>query len=132
MCCSAQQVPAVLYPLTNKIFVTYNALVHRPIFSLDLSLHPSSHFHCVCLSQSTERGKFALDNSPETLFAREPLNARMYDIHVCLTTNVKDVLHCLGGIDVLFPLFAQLDQPYQLTSRDYKPDYTMCSQVRMR
>lgn len=35
----------------------------------------------------------------------------MRGVHQCVTRNVKDVIHCLGGIRVLFPLFAQLDQP---------------------
>jgi len=53
-----------------------------------------------------------LDNTPDNaMFVREPLHARMRGIHLCVTRNVKDVVHCLGGIRVLFPLFAQLDQP---------------------
>jgi hypothetical protein len=29
---------------------------------------------------------------------------------LCITNNVKDMIGCLGGIKVLFPLFLQLDQ----------------------
>jgi hypothetical protein len=32
----------------------------------------------------------------------------MRNVHLCLTTSVKGVLHCVGGIRVLFPLFAQV------------------------
>eukprot|EP00466_Bigelowiella_natans_P016541 jgi/Bigna1/132916/aug1.19_g7624 len=31
--------------------------------------------------------------------------------HACVTRHVKDVIHCLGGIQVLFPISEQLDQP---------------------
>lgn len=31
--------------------------------------------------------------------------------HACVTRHIKDIIHCLGGIQVLFPISEQLDQP---------------------
>ncbi|GBG71675.1 hypothetical protein CBR_g9089 [Chara braunii] len=35
----------------------------------------------------------------------------MEGTQVCCTRRVQDIIHCVGGITVLFPLFTQLDQP---------------------
>lgn len=39
--------------------------------------------------------------------------------------DVKDIMRCLGGIQVLFPLFAQLDQPLALKSPNSPIDYSV-------
>eukprot|EP00698_Gefionella_okellyi_P004064 TRINITY_DN1378_c0_g1_i1.p1 TRINITY_DN1378_c0_g1~~TRINITY_DN1378_c0_g1_i1.p1 ORF type:complete len:2456 (-),score=520.26 TRINITY_DN1378_c0_g1_i1:2419-9516(-) len=95
--------------LSSKIFLTYNSM------SCD--------------------GKLCLDNTLEnTMFVREPLHATMHAIQQCITRNVKEVIHCLGGVRVLFPLFAQLDQPLQppADATDpvvYAADPAMCNQL---
>lgn len=32
---------------------------------------------------------------------------------LCWTRDIRDILHCLGGIQICFPLFLQLDQPLE-------------------
>lgn len=63
-------------------------------------------------------GSLFLDNTPRSnRFSAAPRRKRgmhalsLPGTHQCVTRHVKDVLHCLGGIRVLFPLFGQLDQP---------------------
>eukprot|EP01119_Soliformovum_irregulare_P006368 TRINITY_DN1829_c0_g1_i4.p1 TRINITY_DN1829_c0_g1~~TRINITY_DN1829_c0_g1_i4.p1 ORF type:complete len:2863 (-),score=933.99 TRINITY_DN1829_c0_g1_i4:39-8627(-) len=57
-------------------------------------------------------GKVCLDNTPEK--TREaPLDAQMNlrnSIGItCSTRDVRDIIHCLGGIKICFPLFLQLE-----------------------
>lgn len=47
----------------------------------------------------------------------EATDKKIYDAQIygnlnsCITRDVKDIIHCLGGTKVLLPLFAQLTQP---------------------
>ncbi len=56
-----------------------------------------------------------LDNTPRALSQRGSVAVlhatALPGTQLCITRHVKDVFHCLGGISLLFPLFAQLDQP---------------------
>eukprot|EP00004_Rigifila_ramosa_P012564 TRINITY_DN2727_c0_g1_i4.p1 TRINITY_DN2727_c0_g1~~TRINITY_DN2727_c0_g1_i4.p1 ORF type:complete len:3026 (-),score=664.90 TRINITY_DN2727_c0_g1_i4:5-7777(-) len=51
----------------------------------------------------------------------------------CVTHNVKDILFCLGGVQVLFPFFAQLDQPVEPEDVSapikYDIDLELCSNL---
>ena len=37
--------------------------------------------------------------------------------YACATRHIRDVMHCLGGIQVLFPISEQLDQPVRVSRR---------------
>lgn len=62
-------------------------------------------------------GSLFLDNTPRSnrggaLMRKAARHAiSLPGTHQCVTRHVKDVMTCLGGIQVLFPLIAQLDQP---------------------
>lgn len=72
--------------LTSKIHLAYNAKARDGNLFLDTAPRRSS---------TRKRGMHAT-----------PLPGT----HQCVTRHVKHVMHCLGGIQVLFPLFTQLDQ----------------------
>ena len=66
-------------------------------------------------SNASKQGRF-LDNTPRSNRLGSTRMAGMHatyfpGTHQCVTRHVGDVLHCLGGISVFFPLFAQLDYP---------------------
>jgi len=70
-------------------------------------------------------GKYLLDLSPERV-NNKILNAQILGrVHSCVTHDVKDIIHCLGGIRVVFPIFAQLDQPEVPVSEDQPINYAI-------
>ena len=77
--------------LTPYIFLTYNAKALDAV------------------------GNLFLDNTPESNHIKnENLNMHALKLpgtHACVSRDVRHTLDCLGGIRLLFPLFAQLDEP---------------------
>ena len=78
--------------LSSKIFLAYNAKARDQQLFLD----------------NTPRGNRAGSGN------RSMHAVALAGTHQCVTRHVKDVLHCLGGISVLFPLLEQLDLPVAL------------------
>jgi hypothetical protein len=57
-------------------------------------------------------------NTSAAAFCFEPLHARALPGTLAVQTcDVRDALHCIGGVEALLPLFAQVDLP--LHSADY-------------
>lgn len=78
---------------------------------------------------STARvAKFYLDLSPEKNREKRLDAKQVGNIFPCVKRDVKDIIHCLGGIKVLLPLFAQLDQPLAPNNPGEEIDYTTDTQ----
>eukprot|EP00026_Physarum_polycephalum_P000200 Phypoly_transcript_00200.p1 GENE.Phypoly_transcript_00200~~Phypoly_transcript_00200.p1 ORF type:complete len:1988 (-),score=255.41 Phypoly_transcript_00200:62-5914(-) len=77
-------------------------------------------------------GKMCVDNSPDKTLDYS-LDAKIVGVNSCVTRDVKDIIHCLGGLKVLFPLFAQLSQPpspkASMRQIDYSADPRLTVQV---
>jgi len=74
--------------------------------------------HAYNAKASTPQGY--TDNSPNNDFGSEAetyAHALFPGTHVCITRHIKDVLQCLGGIQVLFPICEQLDLPVRVVNR---------------
>eukprot|EP00736_Rhodelphis_marinus_P013944 Rmarinus@m.16402 len=73
--------------LTSKIFLSYNP--------------------------RASEGRVLLDSTPDdTIRLRGALNARLgRETQVCNVRRVPDIISCLGGIEVTYPLIAQLNLP---------------------
>jgi hypothetical protein len=83
-------------------------------------------------------GSLFLDNTPRSnRFAAGPRRKRgmhalsLPGTYQCVTRHVKDVLHCLGGIRVLFPLFAQLDQPVKVPKTKVQQERAIAERKRL-
>jgi hypothetical protein len=107
--------------LTSKILFTYNSkacdadwfLDNAPDNGRSLSSAPSLP-SAPSSSSSSPTGNHApsLNLAAFSSSQRVPMHARrLPGTHQCITRDIKDTLDCLGGIQVLFPLFVQLDQP---------------------
>lgn len=70
-------------------------------------------------------GKFFLDLTPEKNRERRMDAKGSGNLHSSVIRDVKDIIHCLGGIKVLFPIFAQLDQPLAPESPNEPIDYNI-------
>ena len=66
-----------------------------------------------------------LDLTPEKNREKRLHSNRAGNLHTAITKDVKDIIHCIGGIKVLLPLFAQLDQPLVPSSPDEPIDYSV-------
>uniref|UniRef100_A0A8C3KKK0 LRBA protein n=1 Tax=Calidris pygmaea TaxID=425635 RepID=A0A8C3KKK0_9CHAR len=71
--------------------------------------------------------QLCLESSPKdnpSIFVHSPHALMLQDVKAVLTHSVQSALHSIGGVQVLFPLFAQLD--YRQYSSDHI-DTTVCS-----
>ncbi|XP_074010765.1 lipopolysaccharide-responsive and beige-like anchor protein isoform X1 [Numenius arquata] len=71
--------------------------------------------------------QLCLESSPKdnpSIFVHSPHALMLQDVKAVLTHSVQSALHSIGGVQVLFPLFAQLD--YRQYSSDHV-DTTVCS-----
>ncbi|KAJ8949535.1 hypothetical protein NQ318_005097, partial [Aromia moschata] len=76
----------------------------------------------LCL-QSAPRGNMSY-------FVHTPHALMLQDVKAVITHSIHSTLNSVGGIQVLFPLFSQLDLPYEsIGSSDIKRDPTLCSKL---
>ncbi|NXN99610.1 LRBA protein, partial [Rhinopomastus cyanomelas] len=71
--------------------------------------------------------QLCLESSPKdnpSIFVHSPHALMLQDVKAVLTHSIQSALHSIGGVQVLFPLFAQLD--YRQYSSDCV-DTTICS-----
>ncbi|EFA75292.1 BEACH domain-containing protein [Heterostelium album PN500] len=87
--------------LTNRLFLNYNC---RAI-----------------------EGDLCLDNTPNIGGDRN-YDATLVAINPCVSRDIKDIIYCLGGIKVLFPLIPQLNQ----TLADPQLDSTSSSKLTIQ
>uniref|UniRef100_A0A3Q2DBV8 Neurobeachin n=1 Tax=Cyprinodon variegatus TaxID=28743 RepID=A0A3Q2DBV8_CYPVA len=70
--------------------------------------------------------QLCLESSPKdnaSIFVHSPHALMLQDVKAVVTHSVQSGIHSIGGVQVLFPLFAQLDY-YQPTSKE--PDTSVC------
>eukprot|EP01133_Synstelium_polycarpum_P008387 gene8387-9862_t len=72
-------------------------------------------------------GDLCLDNTPDTGGDRN-LDAKLVSINPCVSRDIKDIIYCLGGIKVLFPLIPQINQSL-LDPTDETPSPKLTIQV---
>ncbi|XP_042323248.1 lipopolysaccharide-responsive and beige-like anchor protein isoform X3 [Sceloporus undulatus] len=71
--------------------------------------------------------QLCLESSPKdnpSIFVHSPHALMLQDVKAVITHSIQSAMHSIGGVQVLFPLFAQLD--YRQYSLD-QPDTTVCS-----
>ncbi|XP_068021822.1 lipopolysaccharide-responsive and beige-like anchor protein isoform X2 [Melanerpes formicivorus] len=71
--------------------------------------------------------QLCLESSPKdnpSIFVHSPHALMLQDVKAVLTHSIQSALHSIGGVQVLFPLFTQLD--YRQYSSDHV-DTTVCS-----
>ncbi|XP_055330476.1 neurobeachin-like [Paramacrobiotus metropolitanus] len=91
-----------------------NTLCHAIVFLYN----PVACDAQLCLESSPKANQYFL-HSPHALMQR--------DVQAVVTHSIYSTLHSIGGIQVLFPLFEQLDCPVEsITDEAPKIDYTIC------
>ncbi|XP_076767088.1 A kinase anchor protein rugose isoform X2 [Xylocopa sonorina] len=104
-----QSMQTVLYDgkLSNAIMFMYN---------------PVATDSQLCL-QSAPKGNVSY-------FVHTPHALMLQDVKAVITHSIHSTLNSIGGIQVLFPLFSQLDMPYDcIAPNDVKRDPTLCSKL---
>ncbi|GAM18020.1 hypothetical protein SAMD00019534_011950 [Acytostelium subglobosum LB1] len=79
----------------------------------------SSHAHTVDQSLTSRlflsyncraiEGDQCLDTTPN-IGADRHFDGTLHSVHPCVSRDIKDIIYCLGGIKVLFPLLPQMNQ----------------------
>ncbi|KAK3927685.1 Neurobeachin [Frankliniella fusca] len=67
----------------------------------------------------------------QSFFVHTPHALMLQDVKAVITHSIHSTLNSIGGIQVLFPLFSQLDLPYDspLGTQDTKRDLQLCSKL---
>ncbi|KAK9869980.1 hypothetical protein WA026_006077 [Henosepilachna vigintioctopunctata] len=77
--------------------------------------------------------QLCLQSAPKgnlSFFVHTPHALMLQDVKAVITHSIHSTLNSIGGIQVLFPLFSQLDLPYESHSTsDFKRDPTLCSKL---
>ncbi|XP_055302293.1 neurobeachin isoform X1 [Sitodiplosis mosellana] len=76
-------------------------------------------------------GQLCLQSAPKgnvSYFVHTPHALMLQDVKAIVTHSIHCTLNSIGGIQVLFPLFSQLDMPYDGCS-DIKRDPALCSKL---
>nr|XP_022900222.1 neurobeachin isoform X1 [Onthophagus taurus] len=77
--------------------------------------------------------QLCLQSAPKgniSYFVHTPHALMLQDVKAVITHSIHSTLNSIGGIQVLFPLFSQLDLPYECNgSADAKRDPTLCSKL---
>nr|XP_031540142.1 lipopolysaccharide-responsive and beige-like anchor protein [Vicugna pacos] len=71
--------------------------------------------------------QLCLESSPKdnpSIFVHSPHALMLQDVKAVLTHSIQSAMHSIGGVQVLFPLFAQLDYRQYLSE---EVDLTICS-----
>ncbi|XP_037353342.1 lipopolysaccharide-responsive and beige-like anchor protein isoform X2 [Talpa occidentalis] len=71
--------------------------------------------------------QLCLESSPKdspSIFVHSPHALMLQDVKAVLTHSIQSAMHSIGGVQVLFPLFAQLDYSQHLSE---EVDLTICS-----
>ncbi|XP_035887775.1 lipopolysaccharide-responsive and beige-like anchor protein isoform X6 [Phyllostomus discolor] len=71
--------------------------------------------------------QLCLESSPKdnpSIFVHSPHALMLQDVKAVLTHSIQSAMHSIGGVQVLFPLFAQLDYRQHLSE---EVDLTICS-----
>jgi len=73
-------------------------------FDSSLTSHLFLNYNCRAID-----GDLCLDNTPDIGGDRN-YDATLVSINPCVSRDIKDIIYCLGGIKVLFPLIPQINQ----------------------
>lgn len=77
--------------------------------------------------------QLCLQSAPKgnlSYFVHTPHALMLQDVKAVITHSIHSTLNSIGGIQVLFPLFSQLDLPYEANNpQDFKRDPTLCSKL---
>ncbi|XP_068082894.1 neurobeachin [Anabrus simplex] len=78
--------------------------------------------------------QLCLQSAPKgnvSYFVHTPHALMLQDVKAVITHSIHSTLNSIGGIQVLFPLFSQLDMPYDcgVGSTDTKRDASLCSKL---
>ncbi|XP_076302046.1 A kinase anchor protein rugose isoform X15 [Lasioglossum baleicum] len=77
--------------------------------------------------------QLCLQSAPKgnvSYFVHTPHALMLQDVKAVITHSIHSTLNSIGGIQVLFPLFSQLDMPYDcIAPNDVKRDPALCSKL---
>ncbi|XP_028598700.2 lipopolysaccharide-responsive and beige-like anchor protein isoform X3 [Podarcis muralis] len=94
-----------------------------------LLLYDGKLSNCIAFTYNPRAtdAQLCLESSPKdnpSIFVHSPHALMLQDVKAVITHSIQSAMHSIGGVQVLFPLFAQLD--YRQYSLD-QPDTTVCS-----
>ncbi|XP_052744706.1 neurobeachin isoform X4 [Bicyclus anynana] len=121
-------------PTTEVRVDRYGDLVHDPTQNVHDVLYDgklSSGIVFMYNPVATD-GQLCLQSAPKgnvSYFVHTPHALMLQEVKAVVTHSIHSALNSIGGVQVLFPLFAQLDLPHDAPATDPKRDPMLCSKL---
>lgn len=112
----------------------YGDLVHDPMQNIHDVLYDGKLSSAIVFMYNpvATDGQLCLQSAPKgnvSYFVHTPHALMLQEVKAVVTHSIHSALNSIGGVQVLFPLFAQLDLPHDAPTTDPKRDPMLCSKL---
>ncbi|XP_061716783.1 neurobeachin isoform X9 [Cydia pomonella] len=112
----------------------YGDLVHDPTQNIHDVLYDGKLSSAIVFMYNpvATDGQLCLQSAPKgnvSYFVHTPHALMLQEVKAVVTHSIHSALNSIGGVQVLFPLFAQLDLPHDAPATDPKRDPMLCSKL---
>ncbi|XP_034836250.1 neurobeachin isoform X5 [Maniola hyperantus] len=121
-------------PTTEVRVDKYGDLVHDPTQNVHDVLYDGKLSSAIVFMYNpvATDGQLCLQSAPKgnvSYFVHTPHALMLQEVKAVVTHSIHSALNSIGGVQVLFPLFAQLDLPHDAPATDPKRDPMLCSKL---
>ncbi|XP_026328145.1 neurobeachin isoform X1 [Hyposmocoma kahamanoa] len=112
----------------------YGDLIHDPTQNIHDVLYDGKLSSAIVFMYNpvATDGQLCLQSAPKgnvSYFVHTPHALMLQEVKAVVTHSIHSALNSIGGVQVLFPLFAQLDLPHDAPATDPKRDPMLCSKL---
>ncbi|XP_064074608.1 neurobeachin isoform X6 [Vanessa tameamea] len=121
-------------PATEVRVDRYGDLIHDPTQNIHEVLYDGKLSSAIVFMYNpvATDGQLCLQSAPKgnvSYFVHTPHALMLQEVKAVVTHSIHSALNSIGGVQVLFPLFAQLDLPHDAPAADPKRDPMLCSKL---
>ncbi|XP_075981984.1 A kinase anchor protein rugose isoform X3 [Anticarsia gemmatalis] len=112
----------------------YGDLIHDPMQNIHDVLYDGKLSSAIVFMYNpvATDGQLCLQSAPKgnvSYFVHTPHALMLQEVKAVVTHSIHSALNSIGGVQVLFPLFAQLDLQHDAPATDPKRDPMLCSKL---
>ncbi|XP_013171416.1 PREDICTED: neurobeachin-like [Papilio xuthus] len=112
----------------------YGDLIHDPTQNIHDVLYDGKLSSAIVFMYNpvATDGQLCLQSAPKgnvSYFVHTPHALMLQEVKAVVTHSIHSALNSIGGVQVLFPLFAQLDLPHDAPANEPKRDPMLCSKL---
>ncbi|VVC86512.1 unnamed protein product [Leptidea sinapis] len=121
-------------PSTELRVDRFGELIHDPTQNIHDVLYDGKLSSAIVFMYNpvATDGQLCLQSAPRgnaSYFVHTPHALMLQEVKAVITHSIHSALNSIGGVQVLFPLFAQLDLPHDTPTNEPKRDPLLCSKL---